>query len=89
MSESHKHTAVSIEKPVFSCTDTDDPSVYIDMETETELARVTLWASQRCDMEAIAKATGATVLYKRVCMDENNYQEKCSAFLEEVEKISH
>ena len=68
--------------------DTDNPSMYVDVETETGLARVTLWASQECDMEMISKDTGATLMEKHIRMNENNYQEKCICFLLEISEYS-
>lgn len=80
---------ISIDRPVFSCVDTNNPSVYIDMETEMGLARVTLWASHECDMEAVSKVTGQTVISKYVRIDENNYQEEYANFLYQISSISH
>lgn len=84
MRNSNKYASVSIDKPVFSCPDTDNPSVYVDAETTTKLARITVWASQECSMEILSKATGVTCMFKQIRMDAVNYKEICTAFLSEL-----
>lgn len=78
---SNRYPTISIDPPVFSCADTDNPSVYVDAETETSLARITVWASQECNMEVVSKATGETLFFKQILIDDNNYEEKGAAFL--------
>lgn len=53
--------AFSVSTPI---TDTDKNSVYVDIEAEPLLARVTLWESGECEREAIHMETEKRVLYE-------------------------
>ena len=82
--DSNRYASVSIDTPMRSCVNTDNPGMYVDAETATELARITVWASQECDLEIISKHTGETILYERIRIDENNYKENCTAFFSKL-----
>ena len=55
--------------------------MYVDAETATKLARITVWVSQECNIEILSKATGTTLIFKQILMDDDNYEENCTAFL--------
>ena len=41
----------------------DKRSVYIDLESESALARITLWTTKECEVEILDIRTGEVVLY--------------------------
>ncbi len=45
-------------------TDTDKPSQYVDIDTQTKMARVSLWETGECDFEIIKNETGENIFWE-------------------------
>ena len=45
-------------------TKTDNPAQYVDIDTETRMARVTLWKTGGCDFQILENETGKTVFWE-------------------------
>ena len=47
-----------------STTKTDNPAQVVDIDTETRMARVTLWESGDCNFEALEDVTGEMIFFE-------------------------
>ena len=45
-------------------TETDNPAQYVDIDTESRMARVTLWETGGCDFQILENVTGKTVFWE-------------------------
>lgn len=47
-----------------SLTETDNPAQVVDIDTETQMARVTLWGTGDCNFEVLENETGKAILFE-------------------------
>lgn len=58
-----KNIRIEITRPEVS---SNKESAYVDIDTDSLIARVTLWDTGECDMEIIDPETDETTLYRHV-----------------------
>ncbi len=64
-----------------SVTKTDNPAQVVDIDTKTQMARVTLWETGDCNFEALENETGKIILFEnQVIKSEDELKE----FLDKV-----
>lgn len=60
-----RNVRIQLTRPEVS---SDKNSVYVDVDTDSRMARVTLWDTGECDMEVINPETEETILYEHTVL---------------------
>ena len=59
-------------------------SAYVDIASNTDLLRITLWETGEIDLEQISIDTGETICYKSLIVESTNCIAVCSDFVKRI-----
>ncbi len=80
-SNTHNFERMGITFSFSEITKTDNPAQFVDFDTNTHMARLTLWKSGDCDFEIIENETAKQVVYDHQMI---NSESQLSNFLTRV-----